>query len=57
MILAHQGGWDEFLLVIGPLLLIAWLVSVAKKRADRTVSQDPTPAPASPLDESRPPTQ
>lgn len=35
MILAHQGGWDEALLVIGPLLLIAWLLSVAKKRADR----------------------
>ena len=36
MIYAHQGGWDEFLLVIGPLLIIAWLVSVAKKRADRS---------------------
>jgi hypothetical protein len=36
MIYAHQGGWDEFLLVIGPLLLIAWLVSVAKKRAERS---------------------
>jgi hypothetical protein len=35
MILAHQGGWDEFLLVIGPLLIIAWLVSVAKRRADK----------------------
>ena len=35
MIFAHQGGWDEFLLVIGPLLVIAWLVSVAKKRANR----------------------
>jgi hypothetical protein len=42
MIYAHQGGWDEFLLVIGPLLIIAWLVSVAKKRADR-VGRDQKP--------------
>jgi hypothetical protein len=40
MIYAHQGGWDEFLLVIGPLLIIAWLVSVAKKRADRSSRDD-----------------
>lgn len=40
MIYAHQGGWDEFLLVIGPLLIIAWLVSVAKKRADRSGRDD-----------------
>lgn len=40
MIYAHQGGRDEFLLVIGPLLIIAWLVSVAKKRADRSGRDD-----------------
>jgi hypothetical protein len=40
MIYAHQGGWDEFLLVIGPLLIIAWLVTVAKKRADRSSRDD-----------------
>jgi hypothetical protein len=40
MIYAHQGGWDEFLLVVGPLLIIAWLVSVAKKRADRSSQDD-----------------
>jgi hypothetical protein len=39
MILAHQGGWDEFLLVVGPLLIIAWLVSVAKRRADKAARQ------------------
>ncbi len=41
-VLAHQGGWDEFLLVLGPLLLVAWLLSVAKKRADRTSPAEPT---------------
>ncbi len=40
MIYAHQGGWDEFLLVMGPLLIIAWLVSVAKKRADHSGRDD-----------------
>jgi hypothetical protein len=40
MILAHQGGWDEFLLVIGPLLVIAWLVSIAKRRAEKATRQN-----------------
>ena len=31
--LAHQGGWDEILMVAGPVLLFAWLLSVARKRA------------------------
>lgn len=44
IVLAHQGGWDEFLLVAGPLVLIAWLLSVAKHRADKlheAKQQDP----------------
>lgn len=35
MILAHQGGWDEALFVIGPLLFIVFLLRLAKRRADR----------------------
>ena len=35
MVLAHQGGWDEMLLVIAPLLLIAGLLRVANRRANR----------------------
>ena len=31
--LAHQGGWDEALLVAGPLLLFAGIVWNAKRRA------------------------
>ena len=34
-VLAHQGGWDEILLVAGPILLIAGLLTLAKKRVDR----------------------
>ena len=35
MVLAHQGGWDETLLVIAPLLLIAVLLCIANRRANR----------------------
>ena len=34
-VLAHQGGWDEALLVAGPLLLLAGIVWNAKRRAVR----------------------
>ncbi len=30
--LAHQGGWDEILLVLGPIAIIAGLLYLAKKR-------------------------
>ena len=33
MVLAHQGGWDEALLVAGPLLVFAGIVWNAKRRA------------------------
>ncbi|MCU0271746.1 MAG: hypothetical protein MUE34_00795 [Acidimicrobiales bacterium] len=32
-IVAHQGGWDEFLLVAAPLALIAGVLWLANKRA------------------------
>ena len=31
-ILAHQGGWDEILLVVGPLALIAGALWLANRR-------------------------
>ena len=34
-LLAHQGGWDEILLVVGPMLVVAGLLWVAKRRATR----------------------
>ncbi len=33
-IVAHQGGWDEMLLVAGPIVLIAGLLTLAKRRVD-----------------------
>jgi hypothetical protein len=35
-IVAHQGGWDEFLLVAGPITVIVGLLWLAKRRVDRT---------------------
>ncbi|MFM7536517.1 MAG: hypothetical protein ACKO91_12105 [Acidimicrobiales bacterium] len=34
-VLAHQGGWDEALLVVVPLLVLASLLVLAKRRARR----------------------
>ena len=34
-ILAHQGGWDEMLLVLGPIILIIAILAVVKRRVDR----------------------
>jgi len=39
-LLAHQGGWDEILLVLGPILIIAGLLRLAKKRVDRDDSKN-----------------
>jgi len=32
--LAHEGGWDEILLVAGPIVLIVGLLAVVKRRVD-----------------------
>ena len=31
-LLAHQGGWDEILLVLGPIACIVGLLALARKR-------------------------
>ena len=45
-ILAHQGGWDESLFVIGPLVLIVFLLRTAKRRAEANAQPAPPPAPS-----------
>ena len=35
VVLAHQGGWDEVLLVLLPIGLFAFLLWVANRRAAR----------------------
>ena len=32
-LLAHQGGWDEILLVGGPVLVFGGLLAIARRRA------------------------
>jgi len=34
-ILAHQGGWDEIVMVAGPIVVFAALLAVARRRALR----------------------
>lgn len=34
-VLAHQGGWDEILLVALPIAIFAGLLAVANRRATR----------------------
>ncbi len=41
VVLAHQGGWDEALLVAGPLLVFAGVVWSAKRRAVKQASLQP----------------
>jgi hypothetical protein len=36
-ILAHQGGWDEILLVAGPIAVIVGLLALVKRRIDAQV--------------------
>ncbi|HEU5084479.1 MAG TPA: hypothetical protein VFU14_14140 [Acidimicrobiales bacterium] len=39
-IFAHQGGWDEILFVLAPLLLFAGLLWLARRRVDRLEERD-----------------
>ena len=41
-LLAHQGGWDEVLLVGVPILLIIGLLAIAKRRVDAQVAAQRT---------------
>jgi len=33
-LIAHQGGWDEILMVAGPLLVFAAVLMLANRRAN-----------------------
>ena len=39
-VLAHQGGWDEAILVVLPLVVLAALLRVARHRALEEESRD-----------------
>ena len=38
-LLAHQGGWDEILLVLVPLAVFAGLLVIANRRAERMAGE------------------
>lgn len=40
VLVAHQGGWDEILLVLVPIGLFAFLLFVANKRAAKLAEQN-----------------
>ena len=44
-ILAHQGGWDEILIIIGPLAVIVWVVALVRHRMRREADAGPEPEP------------
>jgi len=45
VLLAHQGGWDEVLLIGGPILIIMGLLWLAKRRVDHAASVHGRPDP------------
>ena len=38
-ILAHQGGWDEMLMVAAPIVVFALILRVANRRAERRAAE------------------
>lgn len=44
-LLAHEGGWDEALLIGGPIVAIAGLLILAKKRVDAAAEATDAPEP------------
>ena len=41
VVFAHQGGWDEMLLVLGPILVIVLLLRLARNRAMKATDEPP----------------
>jgi hypothetical protein len=52
-LLAHQGGWDEILLILGPMAVVVLLLRLAKRRVEANLPPLPTAPDAPPGD--RPP--
>ena len=47
-LLAHQGGWDEILLVVGPIAVIVAMIVVVKRRVARAATASDRADPPSP---------
>ena len=47
-LIAHQGGWDEILLVAAPIAVVVGLLALARRRVTRAVAGRPdSPTPPS----------
>jgi hypothetical protein len=63
-LLAHQGGWDEILMVLTPIAVFALLLKLANSRANQfragqmraKAEAGPAPAPTRAVDEDAAPT-
>lgn len=42
-LLAHQGGWDEILLVAGPIIVIIVVLAIAKRRVESQLADKDFP--------------
>lgn len=40
VLLAHQGGWDEILLVAGPIAVVVGLLAVVRKRVNARIERE-----------------
>ena len=38
-VVAHQGGWDELLLIAIPIVIVIGLLAVVKRRVERAATQ------------------
>lgn len=47
-LLAHQGGWDEILLVAGPIVIVIALLALVKRRVERAAAEHERASEASP---------
>lgn len=45
---AHQGGWDEILMVAGPIIVVVALLRYAERRAKRSREAAGPPAEEAP---------
>jgi len=43
VIFAHQGGWDEMLMVLVPVALVVFLLRLANKRVKEQKAAEPAP--------------
>ncbi len=55
-VLAHQGGWDEALLVLTPLAAIGGLLWLANRRVQRQLDEQSAVGDEQSGDQGRPPT-